>query len=420
MSEETLVVYREYFGRFEEVGHLAPSDEGIVFAYAESYLQNETAHAISQVLPLRAEVFSVRETESFFNGILPEGTLRRSLSRVFHADVNDVNAFLSRLNNESAGALVFKMQGKTPDEDRGYIPLEEGDLDRFAHSPKEFSLQAASHSRLSLAGVQMKVGLFFDDRSNAWFYPQGAAPSSHIIKASDGSFPGQTINEAICMEAARGLGFETAMCYLIPLEEQEPLIAIKRFDRIDAGDEFLHRLHQEDFLQALPGFFDKYEPTDGNYAHHCARVINERSQNPVGDKRFLFSRLLFDWAIGNADNHLKNHSMLWSEDWSVQELSPLYDVTCTTIYTELAKEMGVSFGRSRRIDDVTREDVMATAKLCGVGEKFATIELQSLLEEFPTALEKAVAAIGEQGFTQAERFGERIKASFIERRDKLA
>lgn len=419
MSEETLVVYREYFGRFEEVGHLTPTNEGVVFAYSESYLQNETAHAISQVLPLRAEAFTVHETESFFNGILPEGTMRRNLSRVFHVDANDVNVFLSRLNNESAGALVFKREGEVPDEDRGYIPLEEGDLDRFAQSPKEFSLQAASRSRLSLAGAQMKIGLFFDDRSNAWSYPQGAAPSSHIIKASDGSFPGQTINEAICMEVARGLGFETATCHLIPLEKQEPLIAIKRFDRIDAGDKFLHRLHQEDFLQALPEFFDKYEPTDGNYAHHCARVINARSQNPVGDKRFLFSRLLFDWAIGNVDNHLKNHSMLWNEDWSVQELSPLYDVTCTTIYTELAKEMGVSFGRSRRIDEVTREDIMSTAKLCGVGEKFAIIELQSLLEEFPAALEKAVAAIGEQGFTQAESIGERIEASFIERRDKF-
>lgn len=221
------------------------------------------------------------------------------------------------------------------------------------------------------------------------------------------------------METAAELGFETATCRLIPLAGREPLIAIKRFDRIDVGDEFLHRLHQEDFFQALPDFFDKYEPSDGNYAHHCAWVINERSQNPVGDKRFLFSRLLFDWAIGNADNHLKNHSMLWREDWSAQELAPLYDITCTTIYTELDREMGVSFGRSRRIDDVTYEDVMTTARLCGVGERFATAELQNLLEEFPTVLERAVAAISAQGFSEAESIGERIKDSFIERRGVL-
>ena len=60
MSRVALVVYREYLGCFEEAGHLAPSDEGVVFAYSESYLQNETAHAISQALPLQVEAFSPR------------------------------------------------------------------------------------------------------------------------------------------------------------------------------------------------------------------------------------------------------------------------------------------------------------------------------------------------------------------------
>ena len=78
MSRGALVVYREYLGCFEEAGHLAPSDEGVVFAYSESYLQNETAHAISQALPLQVEAFSPSETESFFEGILPEGRMRRN------------------------------------------------------------------------------------------------------------------------------------------------------------------------------------------------------------------------------------------------------------------------------------------------------------------------------------------------------
>lgn len=81
--------------------------------------------------------------------------------------------------------------------------------------------------------------------------------------------------------------------------------------------------------------------------------------------------------------------------------------------------MGVSFGRSRRIDNVTREDIMTIARLCGVGEKFAGAELQTLLEEFPTVLEKAVMSIVEQGFPQAESLGERIRDSFIERRGRL-
>lgn len=62
---------------------------------------------------------------------------------------------------------------------------------------------------------------------------------------------------------------------------------------------------------------------------------------------------------------------------------------------------------------------MVTAKLCGVGEKFVTIGLQNLLEGFPSALEKGVATISEQGFPQAENLGGQIKNSFIECKSTL-
>lgn len=419
MADESLVVYREYLGGFEDVGRLMYSGEGLGFSYSESYLQNGSARSIARVFPLQVGIFPDRETRSFFNGILPEGRLRESLSRSFHASVDDVGALMARLNDESAGALIFKREGESPEEGRGYAPLGEDDLARFAEFPREFAPQAARRSRLSLAGAQMKAGLFFDAGADRWFFPQGTAPTSHIVKASDGTFPGQTINEAVCMSTAVLLGFEAAACRLLPIEGQEPLIAVKRFDRIDAGDVFLHRLHQEDFLQALPDFTDKYEPTDGNYANHCAWVVNEGSGNPFGDRRLLFSRLLFDWAVGNADNHLKNHSMLWSEDWFSREMSPLYDVTCTTIYPEIDREMGVSFGRSRRIDDVTREDILATARSCGVGIGFANDELEELLEKFPGALQRAIEAVCEQGFPEAEDVGLRIAESFMQRRRLL-
>lgn len=419
MADNGILVYREYFGLFEEVGHVMPSHDGAGFSYSEGYLNSRTSQAISRALPLQPGVFSARETESFFNGILPEGSMRRSLGRAFHADIDDTITFMTRLNDESAGALVFS-EGKAPLlEDRGYIPLEEGDFERFAKYPKEFAPRAARRSRLSLAGTQMKIGLFYDAASGSWFYPQGVAPSSHIVKACDGSFPHQTINEAICMKVAAELGFEAASCRLILVAGQEPLLAVKRFDRVDVGDAFLHRLHQEDFFQALPDYFKKYEPTDGNYANHCARIVAEESRNPFGERRLLFSRLLLDWAMGNADNHLKNHSMLWSEDWLSRETAPLYDLTCTTLYPELDREMGVSFGRSRRIDDVELDDVMATARSCGVGARFARNELEELTERFLPALSGAIEAVAKEGFPVAVDVGKRIGAGFKERRAKL-
>ena len=64
MKDTELVVYREYFGRFEEVGRVVPAGGRIGFAYSESYLQSRTAQSISQALPLRPGAFSARDRKS--------------------------------------------------------------------------------------------------------------------------------------------------------------------------------------------------------------------------------------------------------------------------------------------------------------------------------------------------------------------
>ena len=129
----------------------------------------------------------------------------------------------------------------------------------------------------------------------------------------------------------------------------------------------------------------------------------------------MFSRLLFDWAIGNADNHLKNHSFLWAADWSAKEVAPLYDITATTVYPQIDKEMGVSFGGSRRIDRVELDDVLAIAKSCGVSKAFAESEVEKLMQRFIPALHKSIDCICNQGFPAAEALGQFIEQGFKER-----
>lgn len=62
---------------------------------------------------------------------------------------------------------------------------------------------------------------------------------------------------------------------------------------------------------------------------------------------------------------------------------------------------------------------MATAKLCGVGKKFATMDLQNLLEEFSSALEKAVATISEQGFRKLKTLVSRSKMALLNTKARL-
>lgn len=123
--------------------------------------------------------------------------------------------------------------------------------------------------------------------------------------------------------------------------------------------------------------------------------------------------------MGNCDNHLKNHSFVWNEDWSHVRLSPLYDVTCTTLYPKLSREMGVSLSRSRRIDDVTVDDVKRLSTAAGIGESIVLGELEKLLAGFQEALEKAEGEIIAEGFPEASRIAAHVSEEFDDRTRRL-
>lgn len=419
MDDPLLLVHREFDARYQLVGTIAPSPDGAVFSYDREYASRGDAHAISSHLPLAAETFGPEATDAFFEGLLPEGPLRSRLSEALHAPSQDFGRLLAHLNNESTGALVFCQEGIDPANDRGYESLHFSDLEELASAPRAKALALDIASRLSLAGAQTKVGLFHEgaDLSKGWFVPKGSAPSTHLVKASDGTFAEQTMNEALCLETAREMGFDVAECALMEIPGREPLLAIKRFDRtLQPSAEFPRRLHQEDFCQAagIPSSL-KYEPTDGHYRDLAYHVLSQASANPFGDRAMFFSRLLFDWAIGNCDNHLKNHSLLWREDWSGCRLSPLYDITCTTRYPELAREMGISLCPSRKIDDVTKEDILSSAETIGLPPRMAASEFDQMEDLFPKALRAAEAEIAGQGFTDVTRMADYIEGDFRKR-----
>ncbi len=111
--------------------------------------------------------------------------------------------------------------------------------------------------------------------------------------------------------------------------------------------------------------------------------------------------------------------MLWDQSWSHCTLSPLYDITCTVLYSDLDYEMGVSFGRSRCIDRVGVADVLATARECGIGNSQASRTLEETMESFPAALDIAVQEVCDLGYSQAHEVGQLIKASFLKRRELM-
>ena len=427
-----LNVFLDRYGSYQLVGALEFESASVnralaepSFAYANSYLSSSGARPISLSLPFQDKPFAPSVTRAFFEGLLPEARARVPLAESLHASNEGYQHILARLNDETAGALVFSEREEILADESSYEPTDLGLLEKFAAQPRRVAFDVGMSTRLSLAGAESKLGLYHagDDFHSGWSLPLGTAPSTHIIKASDGTFAGQTINEALCMLTARHCGFDVAECALLPLGVGEPLLVVRRFDRVIPedtrtidGNDVPRRLHQEDFCQAsgLTGAL-KYEPTRGHYLNRCGNIIQHASSNSFGDRAHFLQRIYFDYLIGNCDNHLKNHSLLWDENLDQRVVAPIYDVTCTTVYEHLDREMGVSLCESRKIDDVSTADLLAAAHELGLAEQIARGSLDELKSEILPALEQAEKDLEPLGLPQVEQVYAKVRKDVSER-----
>ena len=118
-----------------------------------------------------------------------------------------------------------------------------------------------------------------------------------------------------------------------------PVLAVKRYDRQDAPAGGIPvRVHQEAGCQATatpPGL--KYEEQGGPALRDLADVI--RNFGDPRDVTSLLRRTTFNMAVGNADAHAKNFSVLHEPGIPAVRLASLYDVL-STIALELTGSAG--------------------------------------------------------------------------------
>ena len=410
----SLNVFREYLGSYEMVGRIVDARKGGPrFSYDPGYLSDPAATAISRSLPLTRTPYSIQGTRAFFDGLIPEGPMREAFEHSTRAGRNDFLTVLEAVRNEPIGALIFSSEDDLGALERAYEPLNNEDLSKLAAAPGETAVDYSLRSRISLAGAQSKIGLYRDvsKAGSEWYLPRGSAPSTHILKACGRAYPNETVNEAICLRAARYFEIEVPDCFLIQAGGADPILAIKRYDRVISptaqcvdGLAVPTRLHQVDACQAsgLLGSDFKYEPSGAAYFNRLSALISEMSANPFDDKLSLTYMQLFHYVVGNADNHLKNWSFIYDEDWDSIRLAPLYDVLDTTIYESLPLEMGVSFGGSRRIDEVTKGMVFDAFERAGIPKVVVKGAIDASIEELPACIERAAADLASEGFPGAK------------------
>ena len=103
---------------------------------------------------------------------------------------------------------------------------------------------------------------------------------------------------------------------------------IKRFDR-----DGQKRLHYSSAMTLL-GMTDGASVAEGCSYLDIAAFIRAHGSDPKQDLVELWKRIVFNMAVSNTDDHLRNHAFLWNrKGW---KLSPLYDVNPTPYGNELS------------------------------------------------------------------------------------
>lgn len=261
--------------------------------------------------------------------------------------------------------------------------------------------------------------MYYNEIEKKWYLPIGEAPSTHIVKQSHVRLKKIVVNEQLCLLTAKNLGIEIPESFIVTTdkkEEESVLFATKRYDRqFVANNNIMNglpvpcRLHQEDFAQALGiASVNKYEKKQEGYMKKLFDVIRAYSADPMTDSLKLWDICIFNYLIGNTDNHIKNLSLLYGEDMKSIRLAPAYDIVSTMIYKNSTEDMALSVDGKYNINEISRESFGKAATQVGIGSKIAMRRFDTMVNGFTIALQKAKRELDMLGINQTDWIGEQI------------
>ena len=179
----------------------------------------------------------------------------------------------------------------------------------------------------TVPGVQKKLSLHLSRKEHQLMLTLVDYPTRFILKPQVDTFETLPECEHLIMSMAEAAGISTVPHALI--EENGKFAYItKRVDRMIQKDK-MKKLAMEDFCQLdLRLTQDKYR---GSY-ERCAKIIQRYSSRKGFDMTELFMRLVFSFLVGNSDIHLKNFSLIKTDEGSGKYvLSPAYDLLCVNV-----------------------------------------------------------------------------------------
>lgn len=387
MDNRTLLA----FINSDAVGELTERNNVWSFQYAPAWLDNPARFALSPHLPLQADAVvdggSDRPVQSYFDNLLPEEGARVLLAKDAGVkNPEDAFALLEYYGVESAGSLTLLPPGRLPDIEATLTPLPDDVLEARIQALPKVPLSHGAPKKMSLAGAQHKLAVVLKD--GALFEPAGSTPSTHILKPDHQSvddYPHSVINEWFVMTLAARVGLEVP-----PVSRRyvpSPVYLIERFDRVPDAQGW-RRLHAMDGCQLLNlSRVFKYS----SWSLESLGKLVDYCRAPAAARVRLFAWLVFCLVVCNGDSHLKNLSVLVSDEGL--QLSPHYDMLSDGVYETAGysnkgrwpdlTEFTAPVAGTTRYAEFTRQRVLDAGQALGLAPRTAARLLGAMLSAIP-------------------------------------
>ena len=452
-----------------EVGVVRQVQGKLNFVYADSWRSSPGAYPSSLSMLLAASEHPHAAIEPFIWGLLPDNEfVLGRWAQKFQVSARNAFALISHVGEDCAGAVQF-VRSDRRDAILNSPPAQTEWLTEADVANRLRSLQVdASASRLprdtgqfSLAGAQPKTALLFDGQR--WGVPSGRTPTTHILKPPTGGFAGHAENEHLCLRLAKALGLPTADSEVMQFEDTTAIV-VDRYDRVtikktvekmaaqdalnalraatlpnspdrdaavmatlDLDDAIqarsllelaktvpIHRVHQEDFCQALrihPSL--KYQNDGGPGPKAIIDLLRTNATDSKSRKKYsvksaadsditsFVDALIFNWLIGGTDAHAKNYSLLIGGRGMVR-LAPLYDIASILAYSDVdprKAKMAMKIGDHYKIHDIGFSDWRKLAGSVRVDSDALIERIRGMAKALPDQLSDEIKELGESGLT---------------------
>lgn len=253
----------------------------------------------------------------------------------------------------------------------GTTVIPELDIDNAA---LELLAAESTNKGYTIPGVQKKLSLHLISERKPPRLTLVNYPTGFILKPQVEEFRALPESEQLVMSMADAAGISTVPHALVKGNGSLAYIT-KRVDRV-FDKSGMKMLAMEDFCQLdLRLTQDKYK---GSY-ERCAKVIERYSSRKGFDMAELFYRIVFNFITGNSDMHLKNFSLIETDEGSGSYvLSPAYDLLPVNVIMPEDKEQ-TALALNGKKQKIRRKDFLVFADECGISQVSAEKMMNKLV-----------------------------------------